>query len=186
MNADVRGDVITLDSYCTASAPLAGEIEIVGAFAADMALAHVILREVLATDVATSDAFATWDVSTRCAHANPITMMPLGGQTFRPSSLERADPACSDGGRNDSRAHVSNGTIYVESIGAVAPLAAALPPATQVVCCRALRVVHRLHGWRGIADGLLGLLGPLGGRLLLRCSCNGFGYGLLHLDRDVA
>lgn len=61
VNSDVRGHVITLYGYCTAGLPLAREVEIVGAFAADMAIAQVILGGMLATDVATSDAFATRD-----------------------------------------------------------------------------------------------------------------------------
>jgi hypothetical protein len=44
VNADVRGDVVTLDGGGATCAPLAGEVEVVGALAADMALAHVILE----------------------------------------------------------------------------------------------------------------------------------------------
>jgi hypothetical protein len=44
VNADVRGDVVTLDGGGATCAPLAGEVEVVGTLAADMALAHVILR----------------------------------------------------------------------------------------------------------------------------------------------
>ena len=51
MHADVRGDVITLDSGGTAVAPLAGEVQVVGALAANMTLADVILRGVSVSDL---------------------------------------------------------------------------------------------------------------------------------------
>jgi hypothetical protein len=44
MDANMRRDVITLDSGRAACAPLAGQIEIVGAFATDMSFANVVLR----------------------------------------------------------------------------------------------------------------------------------------------
>jgi hypothetical protein len=40
----VRGDVIALDRGSTAVAPLAGEVQVVGALAANMALTDVVLR----------------------------------------------------------------------------------------------------------------------------------------------
>ncbi len=40
---DVRGDMIAFDSSSATCTPLAGEIEVVGALAADMALADVVL-----------------------------------------------------------------------------------------------------------------------------------------------
>lgn len=43
VDADVRGDVIALDSRRSACAPLAGQVEVVGALASDMAFADVIL-----------------------------------------------------------------------------------------------------------------------------------------------
>lgn len=43
MDADVRGDVVALDSGGAAIAPLAGEVQVVGALAANMALADVVL-----------------------------------------------------------------------------------------------------------------------------------------------
>lgn len=43
MNADVRGDVITLDRGGTAGIPLASEIQVVCALATDVALADVLL-----------------------------------------------------------------------------------------------------------------------------------------------
>lgn len=43
MDANVRRDVVALYGGGAASTPLAGEIKIVRALAADMALAHVIL-----------------------------------------------------------------------------------------------------------------------------------------------
>lgn len=43
MNADVRGDVVSLDGGGAASTPLASQVEVVGALAADMALADVVL-----------------------------------------------------------------------------------------------------------------------------------------------
>lgn len=44
VDANVRGDVITLDSGRTAVAPLAGEIQVVCALASNMALTDVVLR----------------------------------------------------------------------------------------------------------------------------------------------
>jgi hypothetical protein len=43
VNANVRSDVITLDRGGAAVAPLAGQIQVVGALATDMALTNVIL-----------------------------------------------------------------------------------------------------------------------------------------------
>jgi hypothetical protein len=46
VNADMRGNVITLDSGGAAVAPLARQIQVVGALAADMALTDVVLGKV--------------------------------------------------------------------------------------------------------------------------------------------
>jgi hypothetical protein len=43
VNSNVRRNVITLDSGGAAIAPLAGEVQVVGALAADMALTDVVL-----------------------------------------------------------------------------------------------------------------------------------------------
>lgn len=43
VNSNVRSNVITLDSGGAAIAPLAGEVQVVGALAADMALTDVVL-----------------------------------------------------------------------------------------------------------------------------------------------
>jgi hypothetical protein len=43
VNADVRSDVVAFDCGGAAVTPLAGQIQIVGALATDMALANVIL-----------------------------------------------------------------------------------------------------------------------------------------------
>jgi hypothetical protein len=45
MHADVRSDVVALDGCRAAVAPLAGQIEVVSALAADMALTDVVLGE---------------------------------------------------------------------------------------------------------------------------------------------
>lgn len=71
---------------------------------------------------------------------------------------------------------------YVECFGAVASLAAALPLTGQVVNSGALRILHRLHRRRGLADELLGLLGGL--LLLLSCGRDGLCYSLFHLAGD--
>lgn len=42
----MRGNVIPLDSGCAASAPLASQVQVVCAFAADMALTDVVLIDV--------------------------------------------------------------------------------------------------------------------------------------------
>jgi hypothetical protein len=44
VHANVRSDVITLDSRCAAIAPLTSEVQVVGALAADMALADVVIK----------------------------------------------------------------------------------------------------------------------------------------------
>jgi len=46
VHANVRGDVVTLDRRGTAISPLAGQIEVVGTFTANMSLANVVLVEV--------------------------------------------------------------------------------------------------------------------------------------------
>lgn len=43
MHTNVRGDVVTLDGGGVAVAPLASQVQVVGAFAANMALADVVL-----------------------------------------------------------------------------------------------------------------------------------------------
>ena len=43
VDSDVRSDVITLDGGGSALVPATGEVQVVGALAADMALANVIL-----------------------------------------------------------------------------------------------------------------------------------------------
>jgi hypothetical protein len=48
VNSDVGGDVVALDCSGTAVAPLTRKVEVVGAFAADMALAHMVLESLLA------------------------------------------------------------------------------------------------------------------------------------------
>jgi hypothetical protein len=47
VHSNVRGDVITFDGGGTAVTPLAGQIQVVGALAADMALADVILMDMV-------------------------------------------------------------------------------------------------------------------------------------------
>lgn len=47
VDADVRGDVVTLHGGCPAGVPLTGQVEVVGALAADMALADVLLLSLL-------------------------------------------------------------------------------------------------------------------------------------------
>ena len=47
MDANVRGDVVALHSGSAARVPLAGEAEVVGALAANMALTDVFLRSVV-------------------------------------------------------------------------------------------------------------------------------------------
>lgn len=46
VDADVRSDVITLDSGCSARVPLAGEAQVVGALATNVALANVFVKQV--------------------------------------------------------------------------------------------------------------------------------------------
>jgi len=43
VNANVRGGVVTLEGFGATFTPTTGQVEVVGALAADMALAHVIL-----------------------------------------------------------------------------------------------------------------------------------------------
>lgn len=44
MNPDVRGNVITLDSRSSTSAPLACQVQVIGAFATNMSVANMILE----------------------------------------------------------------------------------------------------------------------------------------------
>lgn len=44
MDADVRGNVVALDGRGATCSPLTGQVEVVGAFATDMAFADVVLR----------------------------------------------------------------------------------------------------------------------------------------------
>lgn len=71
MNADVRGDMVTLDGGGATCAPLAGQVEIVGALATDVALAYVILDVLLASDGACDEEgtrLPREKSSTRCVH----------------------------------------------------------------------------------------------------------------------
>lgn len=45
MNADMRGDMITLDGRSSTGAPLAGQVQVVCALAPDMSFAYMILRQ---------------------------------------------------------------------------------------------------------------------------------------------
>jgi hypothetical protein len=45
MNSNVRGDVVAFDGGGTAATPLAGEVEVVGALAAYVALADMFLSK---------------------------------------------------------------------------------------------------------------------------------------------
>lgn len=49
VDADVRGDVVTLDSRRAAVAPLTGQVQVVGAFATDVTLTNMILEHVSLT-----------------------------------------------------------------------------------------------------------------------------------------
>lgn len=44
MDADVRGNVVALDGGCATRSPLAGQVEVVGALAANMAFANVVIK----------------------------------------------------------------------------------------------------------------------------------------------
>lgn len=44
MDSNVRGDVVTLDSCGAATTPLTRQVQVVGALAADVSLAHMFLR----------------------------------------------------------------------------------------------------------------------------------------------
>lgn len=46
MDADVGGDVVALDGGGAAVGPSTGQVEVVGALASDVALAHMFLRRV--------------------------------------------------------------------------------------------------------------------------------------------
>ena len=109
MNANVRGDVVTLDGGGATCAPLTGQVQVVGALAADMAFAYVVLG-VLLVSGGYCDEEGTRSprekTSTRCVHEFlATTPMPCRRVT------------------------------YIKSFGTVASLAAALPLAGQVVDC---------------------------------------------------
>ena len=71
VNADVRGDVVTLDGGGATCAPLTGQVEVVGALATDVAFAYVVLNVLLASD-ACCDEEGTRSprekTATRCTH----------------------------------------------------------------------------------------------------------------------
>lgn len=71
MNANVRGDVITLDGGGATCAPLTGQVEVVGALATDVALADVVLDVLLASDGGCNEEGTRSPrekTSTRCVH----------------------------------------------------------------------------------------------------------------------
>ena len=71
VNANVRGDVVTLDGGGATCAPLTGQVEVVGALATDVALAYVILNVLLASDGACDERGTRSPrekTSTRCVH----------------------------------------------------------------------------------------------------------------------
>lgn len=51
MDANVRGDVIPLDDLNLTVAPSTDKVQIVGAFATNMSITHVILFHILVDDV---------------------------------------------------------------------------------------------------------------------------------------
>jgi hypothetical protein len=113
VDADVRGDVVTLDGGGAACAPLTGQVEVVGALATDVALAYVIL-DVLSASCKSCDEEGTRSprekTSTRCVHGFPRRQRRL------------VEGPC-------------RGITYIKSFGTVAALAAALPLTGQVVNC---------------------------------------------------
>lgn len=46
MDPDVRGDMVALDDGSRTTSPFAGQVEVIGALAADMALTHMFLQRV--------------------------------------------------------------------------------------------------------------------------------------------
>lgn len=82
VDANVGGDVIALDGGCSASTPLASQVEVVGALTSDMAFADVVL---LKPDV--SRVFVGWKrrlsptyIERFGAVASLATSLPLTGQ----------------------------------------------------------------------------------------------------------
>ena len=49
VNSDVRGDVVTLDGGGATCSPLTGQVEVVGALAADVAFAYMVLDGISAS-----------------------------------------------------------------------------------------------------------------------------------------
>jgi hypothetical protein len=113
VDADVRGDVVTLDGGGATCAPLTGQVEVVGALAADVAFAYVILDVLLASDGACDEEGTRSPrekTSTRCVHG------------FSRRQRRLVEGPC-------------RGITYIKSFGTVAALAAALPLAGQIVDC---------------------------------------------------
>lgn len=50
VNPDVRGNVVTLDSSCATRVPLAGEVQVVGALAANMFLTEMVIKKLSALE----------------------------------------------------------------------------------------------------------------------------------------
>jgi len=107
MNSDVRGNVITLDGGGATCAPLTGQVEVVGTLATDVALAYVILDDLLASDKYCDEE--------RVCHARE-TFDAMRRESFASKTRCRS-------------------ITYVESFGTLASLTAALPLAGQVVDC---------------------------------------------------
>ena len=116
VNADVRGDVVTLDGGGATCAPLTGQVEVVGALAADVAFAYVVLDVLLASDVCCDEEGTRSpreETATRCTHG--FSRRRRRRRTTTTLSCRRM--------------------TYIKSFGTVAALAAALPLAGQVVDC---------------------------------------------------
>lgn len=55
VNADVRSDMVALDSSSAASTPCAGQIEVISTLPPNVAFAHMVLKILSATDMRAQD-----------------------------------------------------------------------------------------------------------------------------------
>jgi hypothetical protein len=107
MNSDVRGNVVTLDGGCATCTPLTGQVEVVGALATDVALAYVILDDLLVSGVYCDEE--------RVRHARETSDAMRRGSFASKTTCRKM--------------------TYVESFGTLASLTTALPLAGEVVNC---------------------------------------------------
>lgn len=120
VDADVRSNVITLDSGCPARVPLARQVEVVGALPADVLLAQVVLRIRQSSHLAQVEAVE--DLSTYIERLRGVealvALVPSADEALVTGIVGRVG-AAGRGGRGRGRVAVGNGGRAIRMLARV-------------------------------------------------------------------